>query len=76
MIELKCRLEHLEQCKKIALLELENGTPDDAIAAMFIGLGEHPELRNHAGIGLGMRMMLNGYLSTAESARKFINGFN
>jgi len=43
---------------------------------MFSDLNKHPETENHAGIKIGVQLMMIGSLSTIEEARRFIEGFN
>ena len=69
------REEHLRWCKDRALEYLPDD-PQEALASMFSDLGKHPETEGHSAIGLGVTMMMGGYLRTADQARKFIEGFN
>lgn len=43
---------------------------------MTSDLGKHEQTENHAGIQLGMMMLMGGRLSTAREMREFIEGFN
>ena len=70
------RQEHLEWCKKRALEYIDMGDTDQAWTSMISDLGKHSELANHAGIELGMMMILGGHLSTVPKMEKFIHGFN
>lgn len=70
------RQEHLEWCKKRALEYVDNGDINQAYASMTSDLGKYPETENHAGIFLGMMMLMGGQLSTSKDMRKFIEGFN
>jgi hypothetical protein len=69
------REEHLAWCKERALEYCDIGDAQQAFASMGSDLGKHPETANHAGIRLGMMMLMSGRLSTAEEMRKFIEGF-
>ena len=70
------RQEHLQWCKNRALEYVDAGDLTNALASMGSDLNKHPETRNHAGIQLGMMLMIGGQLSTADDVRKFIEGFN
>jgi len=70
------RQEHLEWCKKRALEYVDAGDLNNAYASMIIDLNKHPETEGHIGGQLGMALLMNGYLDTAEKMRKFIDGFN
>lgn len=70
------RAEHLEWCKKRALEYVEIGQFDNAFSSMSSNLRKHPETEKHAGIVLGLALLMGGKLSTAEETRKFIEGFN
>lgn len=70
------RAEHLAWCKKRALEYCDNGDLQNAFASMISDFGKHPDTANHAGIQLGMMMLIAGHLNTVEKMRKFIEGFN
>ncbi len=70
------REEHLQWCKDRALEYVEAGDNDQAFTSMASDLGKHDETREHAGIRLGMMMLLARKLEGGEAMRKFINGFN
>jgi len=70
------RQEHLEWCKRRALAYIEASDLTQAYASMVSDLGKHPETKNHAGIQLGMMMLMSNHLGTPEKMRKFIEGFN
>lgn len=70
------RQEHMEWCKKRALEYVDRGELDDAYASMASDLGKHQETVGHAGIQLGLLMLMSGKLSTQSEMRKFIEGFN
>ena len=70
------RQEHLDWCKKRALEYVDRGKLQDAYASMASDLRKHPETEEHAGISLGLMMMMGGHLSTADKMRTFIAGFN
>lgn len=69
------RTEHLEWCKKRALVYCDMGDLKQAYASMGSDLGKHPETENHAAIQLGFQMLLGGMLDTPAKMRKFIEGF-
>jgi hypothetical protein len=52
------------------------GDVSQAFASMVSDLGKHPKTANHAGIELGMMLLMGGHLNTPEQMRKFIEGFN
>lgn len=69
------RAEHLAWCKERALAYLP-GDLTNALASMTSDLGKHDDTRGHAGIELGMRLLIAGHLSTATEMQRFIEGFN
>jgi hypothetical protein len=68
--------EHLQWCKDRANQYVDAGELTNALASMVSDLRKHPELEDHAAIGLGVLLKMAGHLDTAEEMRKFINGFN
>ena len=70
------RQEHLEWCKKRALEYCDMDDPNQALASMISDLRKHSETANHAGVELGVAMMMAGHLNTSEKMRNFIQGFN
>ena len=73
------RVEHLAWCKKRALEYVDAGDLLQAFTSMASDLGKHSETQNHAGIKIGMMMLLlrdHGRLGTAHGMREFIEGFN
>lgn len=70
------RAEHLQWAKERALAYISKSEISQAFTSMASDLGKHPDTANHAGIQLGLAMMLNGQLSTAEKMQHFIEGFN
>ena len=70
------RQERLEWCKQRALEYVDVGDLKQAVASMFSDLSKHDELQNHAGIQLGIMLMMSGNLETSEQVRDFIVGFN
>lgn len=70
------RQEHLGWCKKRAIEYLDDGDVNNAWTSMASDLGKHPETAGHSAIGLGMQMLMGGYLSSDAKMRKFILGFN
>ena len=70
------RSEHLEWCKQRALAYVDAGDTGQAFASMGSDLDKHEETRGHAGILLGMTMLMSGHLDGATEMREFIKGFN
>lgn len=70
------RAEHLEWSKQRALEYVERGNLFDAMASMGSDLNKHDGTRNHAGIQMGLQLLLNGHMNTPAQMREFINGFN
>lgn len=70
------RAEHLAWCKTRALAYVEAGDLNQAFASMGSDLSKHPETERHAGIQLGMMLLLSGQLATKAQMRRFIEGFN
>lgn len=69
------RQEHMQWCKDRALQYLP-ADPHGAFASMLLDLQKHPETAGHIGAQLGMMQLMNGMLSTSDSMRSFIEGFN
>lgn len=70
------RQEHLEWCKQRALQYVDAGDLSQAVTSMMSDLGKHKDLENHAGIRLGIVLLMTGNLDTANKVRDFIVGFN
>ena len=70
------REEHLTWCKLRALGYVDSGDLTNAFGSMMSDLNKHSETAGHAGMEMGMMLMLSGHLSTAEKMRRFIDGFN
>jgi len=70
------REQHLAWCKERAIEYAEKGAVQDAFASMASDLNKHPETQDHAGIQLGMMMLMAGQLSSPPEMRRFIEGFN
>ena len=66
------RAEHLAWCKTRALAFLP-GDPQQAFASMSSDLNKHKETRGHAGMELGIMLMMSNNI---PDMREFINGFN
>lgn len=75
MTETVTREQHLAWCKQRALEYLPDD-PQNAFASMASDLSKHEETANHMAMGLGMMLLINGHLSTADKMREFIEGFN
>jgi hypothetical protein len=76
MTEETSRADHLAWCKKRALEYVDTNDLPQAFSSMASDLGKHPETKDHPAIGLGMSLLANGHLKTAEKMREFILGFN
>ena len=70
------RAEHLAWCKQRALVYVDRGRPDEAMASMASDLNKHPETAGHVGVELGVMQMFAGGLKTPDEMRRFIDGFN
>ena len=71
------RSEHVEWAKKRALEYIDNGGDiSGAWSSMASDLSKHSETSNHAGLQLGMMMLMGGHLSDVPKMRKFIEGFH
>lgn len=70
------RDEHLAWAKARALEYADQGDATNAMASIGSDLQKHPDTANHAGIQLGMMMMMSGNLRGREEVRRFIEGFN
>lgn len=70
------RAEHLAWAKERALEYADQGDAANAMASIGSDLGKHPGTANHAGIQLGMMLLLSGNLRGREEIRRFIEGFN
>lgn len=70
------REQHLEWCKKRAMEYVDAGDTEQAYASFASDMSAHPETNNHAALGIGLMMLMNGQLNATEKMRKFINGFH
>jgi hypothetical protein len=70
------REEHLQWCKDRAMEYVEREDYSSAIASMGTDLNLHPQTRDHAGIQLGVALLMIGKLNTYEEALEFIQGFH
>ena len=70
------RAEHLQWCKDRANEYARKGDVSQAMASMGSDLNKHDETRNHAGMELGMMLLMSGLLKSPVEIEKFINGFN
>ena len=66
------RAEHLAWCKQRALEYLPDD-PTQAFTSMASDLGKHEETRGHAGMELGMMLLMTDNI---QDMRSFIEGFN
>jgi hypothetical protein len=62
--------------KARAIEYVNNGDISAAFSSIASDLQKHPETQNHIGVQLGIMQMMSGGLSTPESMRHFIDGFN
>ena len=69
------RDEHLEYAKKRALEYIDKGDFKMAYPSIVSDLSRCPELKDHSHIKMGIMMLMNGLLDSAESMRVFIEGF-
>lgn len=70
------RAEHLAWCKKRALEYCDIGDVNQAFASMGSDLENDERTAGHAGLKIGIMLMMNGSLNSPDEMRKFINGFN
>lgn len=69
------REEHLKWCKERALAYV-NISPMEAFTSMASDLDKHDETKDHAGVKLGLMLMMSGRLNERDEVIKFIEGFN
>ena len=73
----KTRSEHLEWAKARALAKIDGGGYfPKAWADFCLDLLDHPELKDHLFLIVGIQRMIVGELNTAATMREFIEGFN
>jgi hypothetical protein len=72
----RTREEHLQWCKDRALEYVDSGDVSGAYASFACDMGKHDGTKGHSALELGMMLMFNGHLGTAEKMREFIEGFN
>lgn len=70
------RSQHLAWCKQRAAEYLSAGDVDGAWLSFLSDMQKHDETRDHAALMLGMMQVMGGHLSTVETMRKWIEGFN
>ena len=70
------REEHLQWCKDRALQYVDAGNTQEAFASMGSDLNKHDGTRNHAGMKVGIMMLMAGQLERPEDMRRFIVGFH
>lgn len=70
------REAHLQWCKDRANEYLTNGDVTKAIASMCSDMQKHEGTQNHAALLLMLQLQMAGNLSTADDAKRFIDGFN
>jgi len=64
--------EYLQQAKDRALRETDMG---GMWASFYKDMNEHPELKDHIALPLGMSLMFYGHWKTDSDCIKFIQGF-
>lgn len=67
---------HLAWCKQRALEYVDRGDLNLAFTSMASDLQKDPSTEGHAGVMLGLTLMMGGHLDTPDKMRKFIEGFN
>lgn len=70
------REEHLRWSKERAIKYIEGGVFMEAIESMVADLRQHPELKDHLSIELGITQLMAGMLHNPTDMRRFINSFN
>jgi len=70
------RAEHLQWCKNRAMEYVNAGDAQQGLTSIMSDLRKHPETESHAGIQLGMIMLMGNQLNNITDAEEFINGFN
>lgn len=70
------REEHLAWCKMRALKYVDVGDLNNAFASMGSDLNKHESTRDHAGMQVGLMMLMADLLSSDQEMRDFINGFH
>jgi hypothetical protein len=68
--------EHLAWCKERALECVERGDLVESFNSMASDLQKHAQTAGHSALELGVMLLLNGHLNTAEAMTRFIEGFN
>jgi hypothetical protein len=70
------RDEHIEECKKRALFNLDRGDSREAFTSMLIDVPKHPDCTEHPGLTMGVGfMMLPGWIDNPVEVRRWIVGF-
>ena len=71
------RQEHLNWCKRRALEYVTAGDNSQAFASMTSDIMKHPETQMHQATNeLGISLLVNGHLESAQQMRDWINGYN
>lgn len=70
------RAEHLAWAKARALEYLDDGDQKNAVMSMMSDLKKHEELADHAGITLGVMLLMGGQMGDRQEVRRWIVGFN
>lgn len=73
---MRTRGEHLAWCKERALEYCDAGDVRNALTSMGSDLEKHDETRGHAGMPIGLELMMFGSLLTPADMRRFIESFN
>lgn len=69
------RAEHIQWCKDRALIYLPDN-PREAVNSMLSDLRKHPDTRDVLDSPLAMIGLREAATGTADSVRRFIEGFN
>jgi len=70
------REEHLQWCKDRANEYVDAGDLTQAFSSFMSDMSKHPETAEHIALGLGMQLLMAGYLASARQMREWIDGFN
>jgi len=70
------RAEHLQQCKVTTIQIVNSGDIIRGWTSFLSDMLKHDETKSHSALDLGMILYMGGHLSTIQSMKKYINGFN
>ena len=66
---------HLAWCKERALEYVDQGDLNNAFMSMASDMSKDLSTANHAGLQIGVLLVLNGHLDTNKKMRDWITGF-